>query len=279
MISVRERMRIRGWMSAHRHAFPFSLLTPLAEKYLRAVKNEVNWDIRFNGERAAIEAAVQHFPGALFDVGANVGKWAKAAQAIAGDRVIHCFEIAPPTYATLKKRMAGNANMILNDFGLSEAAGDVVLHHYPENIDRTSMVSMDDGYRKIAMTARVMTGDDYARQHGVEDIALLKLDVEGAEISVLRGFSKMLAAQRIHMVQFEHGPQHVYSRSFLKDFLDLFTPFGYSVFYLYPNGISKLNYDPAHDESFVGQNFIACRNDVRFGAPLLRERDQKPNGR
>ena len=45
-----------------------------------------------------------------------------------------------------------------------------------------------------------MTLDEYARGYGFDRIALLKLDLEGAELDALRGMSELLADSRIDYI-------------------------------------------------------------------------------
>ena len=54
-------------------------------------------------------------------------------------------------------------------------------------------------------TAKVMRGDLYAESQGLKRINLLKIDVEGYEYSVVKGFEKMFRSQQIDIVQFEYN--------------------------------------------------------------------------
>ena len=57
----------------------------------------------------------------------------------------------------------------------------------------------------------VQTGDAYCTRHRIERIDLLKIDVEGAEHLVLRGFERMLHERRIEVIQFEYGLANIYT--------------------------------------------------------------------
>jgi hypothetical protein len=69
-------------------------------------------------------------------------------------------------------------------------------------------------------TAELRTGDDYVRAHGLDAIDFLKIDVEGAEHLVLKGFQQTLAAGRINCIQFEYGAFSIETRVLLADYYD-----------------------------------------------------------
>ena len=52
---------------------------------------------------------------------------------------------------------------------------------------------------------------------GVPSISFLKIDVEGADFTVLRGFERSFLERRVLAVQFEHGEPSVESRTLLRD--------------------------------------------------------------
>ena len=56
----------------------------------------------------------------------------------------------------------------------------------------------------------------------MEDIDLLKLDVEGHELEVLRGGVRMFAQRRVKMVSFEFGGCNIDSRTYFRDFYYFF---------------------------------------------------------
>ena len=116
------------------------------------------------------------------------------------------------------------------------------LYFYPDSPDRTSAYEMNDGFKKEKVTAPFARGDDDVETHQVEQIAFLKIDVEGMEMDVLAGFETTLRRGAIKGIQFEHGPAHVISRHFLKDFVDFLEPLQYTIFRSYPNALRAVAY-------------------------------------
>jgi hypothetical protein len=58
---------------------------------------------------------------------------------------------------------------------------------------------------------------------GIEHIDLLKLDVEGHELEVLKGAQQLFASGRVATVSFEFGGCNIDSRTYLRDFFEFFS--------------------------------------------------------
>jgi hypothetical protein len=103
----------------------------------------------------------------------------------------------------------------------------------------------------------VITGDKYVRDNGVGHIHTLKIDTEGHELSVLKGFASTLQAGRISLIQFEHGSVHIAARSLLRDFYQLLSPIDFTIGRLHPRCVDFKEYDHREDEQFRMGNYIA----------------------
>ncbi|HYR28720.1 MAG TPA: FkbM family methyltransferase [Thermoanaerobaculia bacterium] len=257
-----SRRDLRTWIAEHRDNPILSAAARVSAKYLRAYENQVQWDVHTNGEAFALEQVVRAAAGDVFDVGANAGSWALMAARVAPERRIHSFELSDRTFARLRSAVASNPRIIANPFGLGERPEDVTFQYYPDSDDRSSLVVVPDGFDKQQATGRLETGDGYVSGHGVERIAYLKIDVEGAEMSVLRGFHESFERGIVAAVQFEHGPAHVVTRHLLIDFVEFFERIGFAVCRMFPRRLEWLRYDPVQHENFTGSNFLAVRADV-----------------
>ncbi len=231
------------------------------EKFLRAYNNQVNWNVEVNGEANALKMITHTLHGDVFDVGANEGQWATMALGAIGNKRLHCFEVIPSTFQRLKEKVGHSPQITLNNFGLGSREATIDMYYYPQSTDRTSAYYMDDGFKKEKLEISLVRGDDYIKQREITQISFLKIDVEGMEMEVLNGLERSFNARIIKAVQFEHGPAHVMSRHFLRDFSEFFEAYDFELFRCFPHGLRKVNYDVGRDESFIGENFIAITRE------------------
>lgn len=228
---------------------------------LRSVCRNEEHRIAHNGEAWLIRCIGRAFPQAvLFDVGANRGSWAECARKEVPESHLHCFELSAPTFAHLSRNPALARGTVLNPFGLADKAGPVVFNHVP-SLDVLSSVHPVVCARPemiVSTSGMVQRGDDYCVQRGIDEIHLLKCDVEGGEPEVLAGFERMLREGRIVAVQFEYGRVNLARRFLLGDFYALFERCGYAVGKLYPGRIAWKRFE-LDDEDFVGPNYVAMR--------------------
>ena len=162
-----------------------------------------------SGEAALLRRLSVARPGitTVFDVGANVGGWARDAHAAWPHATIHAFEPAASTYARLKSNVASLPVVTVNA-ALSDEPGSAVLHAVSGRSGLSSLHLRDLAAHDMAMTASesvsLMRLDDYAQEQSIEHIDLLKIDAEGHELSVLKGAEGMISAGKIDLI-----PGHV----------------------------------------------------------------------
>ena len=235
-------------------------LSKLCRFYLFYYSNPEG-DFETNGEANLIRtyARMAHNP-VVFDVGSNHGEWALTAAKHMPDARIHAFEIAPQTYELGEKALRGYKNIIANPFGLGKEAGTVRLIFHPQNDTLTTTIPNIEihdslGEPKI-FDARVETGDGYCHRAGIDQIGLLKIDVEGAEGHILDGFKTLLERQAIDVIQFEYGIANIFSETLLYSLYERLVPHGYQIGRLSRRGVGFAEYKWTM-ENFTGPNYVA----------------------
>jgi FkbM family methyltransferase len=143
-------------------------------------------------------------PGDTFlDVGAHFGYFSLLAATIVGrDGQVHAFEPTPSTYRTLLANVAGHSNVTavnqalysvpttleFNDYGIQYSAYNSFFQPRLRESER----------RRVSATVHKVeatTVDDYLATRGISP-RFIKIDAENAELDVLRGAEKTLAAGR-----------------------------------------------------------------------------------
>ena len=240
-------------------------LDSFAQSFIEMRTNFPN-KIDQNGELWLIKATVPHRFTTLFDVGANIGKWSEFALIYHDMATVHAFEIVPATFEILDSKFSKRERIFLNSLGLSDSIEDVTVYIDDESNLLSSILDFDNTHNKKRNTinVRVSDGDTYAQNNNIKNIDFLKIDVEGAESKVLKGFEKLLSRRGIRLIQFEYNRGAIISHFLLRDFYALLTKYGYVLGWLTPKGVVFRDYELRH-ENFVGPNYVAClHNDYEL---------------
>jgi len=216
-----------------------------------------------NGEKWFLRMLVKRYSGGvLFDVGANIGDY---SELLVGcqfpSEQIHSFEPSSVSYAQLvaNARLAG---IHKNNIALGSRSGESTLFSEKAGSGLSSLYKRNlpekYGHIRNPETITVSTIDEYCHMHNIVHIALLKIDVEGHELEVLRGGRNTLEGGRVDTIQFKIGMASLDAGVRLIDFLRLLEP-RYEVFRLLKDGlwpVSRQDWS-GHDEVFVMANYIA----------------------
>lgn len=161
--------------------------------------------------------------GTVLDVGANIGMTTLLHSQLADE--VHAFEPSPTTFALLKENVGTAAceNVTLHNFGLGQAAGASELTYSADNRSGAYVsdnVKASEGH--MVETIRIETMDAFARDSGIGSVDMVKVDVEGFELNVLRGGASTLARHRPAMVlEMNHWCLNAFQRISIPDFLDV----------------------------------------------------------
>lgn len=180
------------------------------------------------------------------DIGANLGYFsAVMAQAVGAQGRVLAFEPVPQTFEQLRL-CAG-----LNDFGwmtplpiaLGTANGSVEIAFDPRNAGDASMHRSTSPAGQRAMAVRMRRLDDLVAEGIAQPPALIKVDVEGHELEVLRGARETIAASR-PTILFEYAPALASRAGWrLADLRDLVDESTEHDFFLVGEGLEPLDVD------------------------------------
>lgn len=233
-------------------------LARASTSYLDLANNH-SYDPERNGEFQVLRALGAEDVRCILDVGANEGEWVTAAAGLLPHATFHCFEIVPATAQKLRARTEGlGAQVYVNAVGLSDEAGIVEVRTYPGFSEGASAAGFEHrGLPSELRRCKVLKGDTYCDQREIERIGLLKIDTEGLDLRVLRGFERRIVTGAVDVVQFEYGIANIFSRALLTDFYTFFEGRGYVLGKIWPREVDFRDYDPKRDENFRGPNYLA----------------------
>jgi FkbM family methyltransferase len=153
-------------------------------------------------ERALLRQLIQ--PGmTVVDVGANIGIYTRFFSGLAGvSGRVHAFEPAPSNFKRLQENAEHLANVSLNHAAVGDRSGTIRLFVSDElNVDHRTF---DSGDGRKGIDVPVVSLDDYFAAG--QRVDLIKIDVQGYELSVLQGAKRVLEENRDIKVLMEFWP-------------------------------------------------------------------------
>ncbi len=230
--------------------------------------NKMNYgpgsDFRNSGEKEVIEYIKELFSHeeelVIFDVGANVGGYTyMVLNSFDGRAYVHAFEPSASTFAMLQKNI-NSEHVKLNNIGCSDTTQTMSLYGDISDPGLTSVYNRRLDFCGITMNAseqsRFVRIDDYCQENKVGHIHLLKLDIEGHELSALKGAQGMIDKNNIDFIQFEFGGCNIDSRTYFQDFY-YFLHNKYDIYRILQNGLYKIDQYSEYLEIFVTVNYLA----------------------
>jgi FkbM family methyltransferase len=129
----------------------------------------------------------------VVDIGANIGYFSLLFAECAGSSgKVYAFEPHPESHALLQKNIAVNGitNIVSEAKAVGAKSGRIQL--YESETDNVDHATYAGDTRSRAIDVAQVSLDDYFRDQDI-DIRLIKMDVQGAEPTVLAGMEKTLA--------------------------------------------------------------------------------------
>ena len=212
----------------------------------------------------------------FFDVGANFGVWTLALAAAHPDARVYCFEPTPNTFRVLSENVAlnGLGNVTPVRLAASDSAGGFSYQVTSKTSQynrlaplKSSAVDLERGRFVGAGTIEVQTArlDDFCRDRQIDRIGFLKIDVEGAELSVLRGAQNLLRRRAIELICIEVDPDNLREMGeSLEGLASLVRDVGYTFHFLQTDG----DLSPAVD--VCSQHYIKMLVKPSSGQPDRR---------
>lgn len=242
----------------------------------RNTERQFNGELRFYRwliERLSRDSQTE--PVVIFDVGARFGEVSALFHEAHGRFHIHAFEPDPRNAAYLRDRF--QEKVTVNEVAAAERAGeetlfylpDAQLSHFSSLVEGT--LEAYPGNRGVdRQSVRTISLDGYADEKNIQDIAFLKIDVEGAENRVLEGTRRLLEERRIAWLLVEISRATRISGYCLHDIATLMP--NYTCYKVLPTGLVRLDLDrhPVELDIMEYANFV-FRRSPSFGITRSRE--------
>ena len=173
----------------------------------------------------------------VFDIGSYVGMFTlRSAKKVGSIGRVYAFEPNPFAFPYLKYNIELNGieNARCFNTAMGSQIGTVTFHVTSDmHIEGSSLFDFHlkrwaKNYSTIE--AKMNTVDNVMRQLGIDDVDIVKIDVEGAEEMVLRGAKNALSNSAIDKLIIEAHENVVP----LKQTIEHLTSYGYTIHYVFP---------------------------------------------
>jgi FkbM family methyltransferase len=189
--------------------------------------------------KGAIQNVYRESP-VVFDVGTNCGEWSKQFLDFQPNAKIFQFEPSQTCQKIIAELNLKNTTLIPSAMGKEESEAYFYSSSPIDEVDcSASLYERKDtrwgesGYQR--QMVKVTCIDKIIEEYSLEFVDFIKLDIEGHELEALKGASKAFADKKVGAFAFEFGSSNTNSRTFFRDFWELFKDEGFQLFRITPS--------------------------------------------
>ena len=197
------------------------------------------------------------------DAGANNGRYSESLLQTFNVKNLYLFEPSSTCYKTLISKFNKMENIHIINKGLSENTEIKTFYGEFDGDEGSSIYNRNLNYLNIEFVELgnidlIKFDTFWEEEINKEIIDLFKLDIEGNELSALKGSIQALESTRV--VQFEFGGTSIDARNFFKDYFFFFKELNFELFRMRPNSLIKITQYAEEEENFTHSNFFAVNN-------------------
>ena len=211
-------------------------------------------------------------PGEVFvDIGAHLGEYAiLASMLVKPAGCVHAFEPRPDFFQSLETNLRLNkcenvwacAEAVCKETGVADFELD------PEPSKSALQFKNTEARGHEVIQVRTITLDYYFSHGDMARPNLIKIDVEGAELSVLQGARSLLAKppSEAPLIIFEYEPRNTRRFGYpAEEIIRFLRGYGYSVYDSRDGALVPTDKYPMLDSRGFGRNLIATKMSSRIG--------------
>ncbi len=201
----------------------------------------------------------------ILDIGSHHGEFSNHLYKNYKNADYYLFEPSLKNFNILIKKFSGIDNFNISKLALSDQNRKSKLYFNKNGSDQASLLKR---YLNKNMINFKMSEDIEERRldhffrgklkNAVIDIC--KIDVEGLEMKVIKGFGRLI--KKVKLVQFEFSGANISSKVFFRDFWNFFEQNGFLIYIITPLGPKIIKeYDMSY-ETFRVTNYIALNKKI-----------------
>jgi FkbM family methyltransferase len=180
------------------------LLNTFGYSLLKGVRNNSSYDDEINILKN-LEVKT------IFDVGANIGQTSLNYRRLFPKATIYAFEPFNESFEKLESTYSRDKLVQAQKLGISNESSKKIFYTNQSSLTNSLLPpSQTDNYYnpKLLQTQKILeidtvTIDEFCEHNCIEEIQILKLDIQGAELLALQGATKKLKDKSISLIRTE----------------------------------------------------------------------------
>ncbi len=215
-----------------------------------------------NGEYNLIHRIIKSVDSAeatVFDVGGNIGEWTDFSIKASKKENVHLrsyiFEPSQDSYQFLKIKFS-DKDIKIFDMALAETGG---VKNFYVNGSISGTNSLEPKLNSRVAEVQAITLDDFIKINRINRVDFVKCDVEGFDLSVIKGARNSLKNNIIRALQFEYNHRWIANRAYLQDVFDEAAAAGYFVCKIIPRGLIVYEIWNGELERFYESNYVLLK--------------------
>jgi FkbM family methyltransferase len=204
-------------------------------------------------------------PEIVVDVGGNIGNWTAALLNRSKPKHVYVFEPSKRNQGILAERFRQNKNVVIIPKALSDKDGAAPLFANESGSGLASLHQRRLDHFGIpheeVERIEMMSVSQFISDFGIPKIDILTLDIEGHELTALKGIPRNFW-DKINVIQFEFGGCNIDSRTFFQDFWYLLSP-RFTMFRMSPMGLLVITQYRELDEVFATTNYLCLHRTFK----------------
>lgn len=204
-------------------------------------------------------------PELVIDIGGNVGEYTAEIRRLNPNTEIHTFEPSATNIQKLNQRFGNDNKTTILPFAVSDIAGLATLFANEAGSPLGSLTQRKLNHFNVSFNIQesvktILFYDYWHNSLNNRNLDIVKIDIEGKELSALNGFGKAIFSTSI--IQFEFGGCNIDTKTYFQDFWYFFKEHNFDLFRITPLGIEGIKSYKESDEYFSTTNYIAVNRKL-----------------
>ena len=203
----------------------------------------------------------------ILDIGCYHGEYSNKLLKYYKNSKYYLFEPSSKNYKKLRKKYSHKKNINIFNIALSDQNSSTKLYSNKIGSDQASLLKryLNKNHINFKKSENIKTrrlDSFFKKKIKSKTIDICKIDVEGLEMKVIKGFGSLL--KKTKLIQFEFSGANIDSRVFFRDFWNFFNKNNFKIYIITPLGPKLIKeYDLSY-ETFRVTNYIAVNKKYKF---------------